>query len=85
VLSHADHVTKDGKSVGVSSGTVYSYHYRKMISLCTLDIAQATQGNEVTVQWGAHGKRIKSIRAKVDRFPYLNEGRNQDIDTAAIR
>jgi vanillate/3-O-methylgallate O-demethylase len=84
VLSHADHVLKDGKRIGVSSGTVYSYHYRKMISLCSLDIEHAKQGNDVTVQWGDHGKRIKTIRAKIDRFPYLNEGRNQDIDTAAV-
>ena len=26
---HADHVLKDGRPIGVSSGTIYSYYYRR--------------------------------------------------------
>jgi len=82
--AHADHVLKDGHEIGVSSGTIYSYYFRKVISLATLDLGEATIGNEVTVLWGDFGSRIKSVRARVARFPYLNEGRNRDVDVSTI-
>lgn len=82
--AHADHVTRNGKPVGVSSGTVYSYHLRRMISMCTIDLDQAQIGNEVTVLWGDFGGRMKEVRATVARFPYLAEGRNRDVDVAAL-
>jgi hypothetical protein len=34
----------------------------------------------VVVQWGDHGRPLKDIRATVERFPYLTEGRNSDVD-----
>jgi len=34
------------------------------------------------VLWGNHGGAIKTIRATVERFPYLTEARNSDIDTS---
>lgn len=76
VLGHGDHVLKNGKQIGVSSGIAYSYFYRKMISHCVIDMDQAEIGNEVTIQWGDFGKRMKEIRARVERFPYLIEGEN---------
>jgi vanillate/3-O-methylgallate O-demethylase len=80
ICGHADHVMKDGQPVGISSGTVYSYHFRKLISHATLDLAQARIGNEVIILWGDHSGRIKEVRATVARFPYLDEGRNQAVD-----
>ena len=49
-----------------------------------LDVDQAEIGNEVTVQWGDHGGRIKDVRATVERFPYLTDPRNSDVDTATL-
>ncbi|NKJ44508.1 aminomethyl transferase family protein [Novosphingobium sp. SG720] len=84
VCGHADHVMAGDRRVGVSSGTVYSYHFRKVISHATIDRDQAVIGNQVLVHWGDFGKRIEPIRATVARFPYLTEGRNQEIDPTKI-
>jgi glycine cleavage system aminomethyltransferase T len=81
--SHADHLLKDGASIGYSSGTIYSYGFREVLSHACLDVDQAEIGNEVVVQWGDHGGRIKDVRATVERFPYLTEGRNDQVDVAA--
>ena len=81
---HADHVLKDGRPIGVSSGTIYSYFYRQVISLGAIEIGQAEIGNEVVVQWGDHGRRIKDVRATVERYPYVSEDRNSDVDTRTI-
>lgn len=79
VIGHADHVLKDGRPVGIASGVVYSYYFRKVLSHCTIDLDQAQIGNEVIVQWGDHGGSIKEIRATVARYPYLTENRNQNV------
>jgi len=81
---HADHVVKNGKQIGISSGTTYSYYYREVISLCTIDVDQAQIGNEVVVLWGDYGKRIKEVRATVARYPYLDLPRNQDYDLSTV-
>jgi glycine cleavage system aminomethyltransferase T len=83
-ILYADQVLKDGEMVGVSSGRQYSYHFRAMLSLCSIDVEQGDIGNEVTVLWGDPGTRQKEIRATVARFPYLNEGRNEDVDVSTI-
>jgi glycine cleavage system aminomethyltransferase T len=83
-ILYADQVLKDGKLVGVSSGRQYSYYFRAMLSLCSIDVEQGELGNEVKVLWGAPGTRQKEIRATVSRFPYLNEGRNENVDVNAI-
>ncbi len=80
----ADKVLKNGKVVGISSGRAYSYNYREMLSLCSIDVAEGEPGNEVKVLWGEEGSRQKEIRAIVSRFPYLNENRNQDVDVGNI-
>ena len=81
-LAHADSVLKNGKRVGISSGTIYSYYFREVLSMVCIDIDQAAKGNEVIVEWGDFGKRIKQVRATVERFPYLTEGRNDKVDTS---
>jgi len=45
------------------------------------DLRGAQIGNEVVVEWGDHGKLIKQVRATVERFPYLTEGRNDKVET----
>lgn len=81
---YADHVLKNGKIVGISSGRVYSYYYRQMISLCSINTEHSELGTEVTVLWGSPGTRQKEIRARVARFPYLNENRNETLDVSTI-
>ena len=83
-MAHADHVLKDGREIGYSSGTIYSYFFREFLSLGCVDIEDASIGNEVVVHWGDHGGAIKSIRATVARFPYLTEGRNSDVDVTSL-
>jgi glycine cleavage system aminomethyltransferase T len=82
---HADQVLKNGKLVGVSSGRVYSYANRRMISLCSIDSGESALGTEVSVLWGSPGARQKEVRAVVSRFPYLNENRNEKVDVATIQ
>ncbi|GHU67352.1 hypothetical protein AGMMS49983_18390 [Clostridia bacterium] len=82
---HADHVTaKVGTKIGISSGTTYSYYYREIISHGTIDVDQAEIGNEVIIHWGDFGKKIKEVRATVDRFPYLDLPRNENYDLSTV-
>ena len=81
---YADQVLKDGKLVGISSGRAYSYYYREMLSLCSIDVKHSEIGTEVIVLWGDPGTRQKEIRATVSRFPYLSENRNQVVDVSKI-
>lgn len=81
---HADRVLKNGEVVGISSGRAYTYFYRDVISLCSIDTAHSAMGTEVIVLWGDPGTRQKEIRAKVSRFPYLDDNRNQDVDVGKI-
>jgi vanillate/3-O-methylgallate O-demethylase len=83
--AHADHILKDGRQVGISSGTIYSYFFREVLSMGCIDLDASEIGTDVSVQWGDHGGRIKDVRATVARFPYLTEGRNSDLDVATIR
>jgi glycine cleavage system aminomethyltransferase T len=80
----ADQVLKDETMVGVSSGRIYSYYYRQMLSLCSIDVDCGALGTEVAVLWGEPGARQKRIRATVSRFPYLNENRNEGFDVNRI-
>jgi glycine cleavage system aminomethyltransferase T len=82
---NADHVTtKNGKKIGISSGTTYSYYYREVISHGTIDVDQAKIGSEVIVHWGDYGKRIKEVKAIVERFPYLDLPRNKKYDLSTV-
>jgi vanillate/3-O-methylgallate O-demethylase len=81
ILAHADHILKDGRSVGISSGTIYSYYFRQVLSMGCVD-TDLEIGTEVIVQWGDYGHRIKNVRATLGRYPYLTEGRNDEVNTA---
>ncbi|MDR1249409.1 MAG: hypothetical protein LBK63_08925, partial [Treponema sp.] len=75
---------KNGNRIGISSGTTYSYYYREMISQCIIDKEHAELGNQVIVQWGDFGKRIKDVRAEVIRYPYLDLPRNENYDLSTV-
>ena len=79
-MAHADHVLVNGEPIGWSSGTAYSSRFRQIISMGCIDVAAATIGTELTVLWGNHGEALKEIKATVERFPYMTEGRNSDLD-----
>lgn len=83
-MAHADHITKNGKTVGYSSGTAYSYHFRKVLSMGCIDLDLSDIGTEVVVQWGDCDGPIKNIRATVEPFPYLSEGRNSDVNVGNL-
>jgi hypothetical protein len=55
-----------------------------MLSQCVIDIGEAEIGNEVILHWGDYGKRIKQIRATVERFPYLDLPSNRDYDLSGV-
>jgi vanillate/3-O-methylgallate O-demethylase len=75
-----DKVVKDGRIVGFSTYTGYSYNERSMLSLACVDAAQAAPGTEVTVLWGESGGGTSKptverhaqteIRAIVGPVPY---------------
>lgn len=83
--THADNVLgPDGTRIGISSGTTYSYYYRTTISQCIIDRDFAEIGTDVIVQWGDYGHRIKNVRAKVARYPYLDLPRNEGYDVDSV-
>jgi len=73
-----------GERIGISSGRMFSWFYREMISLCSMDEGYLEEGTEVFVVWGEAEGRQKRVRARVARYPYFNEGRNQKVDTSLI-
>jgi len=76
---YADKVLKDGKPVGVSTSRGYSYYFRQMISLCTIDIEFSKPDTEVTVVWGNPGEPQKHIQATVAPAPYKKDNRRTDV------
>ncbi|MDO5688879.1 MAG: aminomethyl transferase family protein [Tissierellia bacterium] len=79
-----DKVLKDGKLIGISTGRIFSWYYREMISLAIIEAEHNSIGSEVVVLWGDPGTRQKEIRATVSRYPYMDENRNENVDTSTI-
>lgn len=77
-----DSVQVEDREVGVSTSRCYSYHFREMLSLCSIDLAFATPGEQVILLWGSQGSRVKEIRATVAPAPYKRD--NRKIDVAAL-
>ena len=75
----ADRVLRNDEEVGVSTSRGYSYYFREMLSLCTLDVAYAEPGNEVVVVWGEPAGPQKHIRATVAPAPYKQDNRRMDL------
>lgn len=80
-----DTVLKDGKAIGISTYTGYTFNERAMISLAVVDIAHSEPGTDVTLVWGEqNGGSSKptverhaqvDIRAKVASAPYAEVAR----------
>jgi vanillate/3-O-methylgallate O-demethylase len=84
-LMYADKVLKDGKLVGVSTSRGYSYYFRQMLSLCTIDIEFSKPDTEVTVVWGNPGEPQKRIRATVAPAPYKKDNRRIDVTSLSYQ
>jgi glycine cleavage system aminomethyltransferase T len=80
-----DKVLKDGKTVGFSTYTGYTYNERAMLSLGIVDVAHAEPGTQVTIVWGEEGRGSTKptverhaqaeIRATVAAVPYAEVAR----------
>jgi vanillate/3-O-methylgallate O-demethylase len=80
-----DKVTRDGKTVGISTWVGYSSNEGKMLTLAIVDKEVATPGTEVTFVWGEEGGGSKKptvephvqtkIRAIVSPVPYSEVAR----------
>jgi vanillate/3-O-methylgallate O-demethylase len=80
-----DKVLKNGKTVGISTYTGYTYNEHAMISLGIVDIEHSEPGAEVTLVWGEEGggsskptverHRQTEIRATVAAVPYAEVAR----------
>ena len=80
-----DKVTRNGRHVGFSTFSSYSYNERSMLSLGILDNEQAEVGTEVSLVWGEEGggspkptverHRQIEIRATVGPVPYARDAR----------
>jgi vanillate/3-O-methylgallate O-demethylase len=51
-----DKVLKDGKTVGLSTYTGYTYNERAIISLAVIDNADSEPGTKLTLVWGEEGR-----------------------------
>jgi len=80
-----DKVLKDGKIVGVSTYTGYTYNERVMLSLGVLDARHSEVGTEVAIVWGEENRGSSkptverhtqaTIRATVASVPYAEVAR----------
>ena len=80
-----DKVLKNGKIIGVSTYTGYTYNERAMISLAVVENQHSEVGTEVTLVWGEEGRGSTkptverhvqaSIRATVAAVPYAQVAR----------
>lgn len=78
----ADRVTSNGEPVGVATSRGYSYYFREMISLSTIDVAAGEIGTELVVHWGRPGHRQKDVRAVVAAAPYKTDRSRGDLQSA---
>jgi vanillate/3-O-methylgallate O-demethylase len=80
-----DKVLKNGKIIGVSTYTGYTYNERAMISLAVVENQHSEVGTEVTLVWGEEGRGSSKptverhtqapIRATVAAVPYAQVAR----------
>lgn len=76
---YANEVLAGKELVGITTSRTYSYYFRKVLSLCTIDIEYSKPGTAVTVVWGDPGSPQKPIRATVARAPYKTDKRRTDL------
>lgn len=78
----ADRVERAEQMVGVATSRGYSYYFRRMLSLVTINVEFAEIGTEVEVVWGAPGHPQKRIRAVVCPAPYKQDRSRNDLSVA---
>ena len=78
---YMDKVLKNDRAVGISSSRGYSYYFKKMLSLCTIDVEYSEPGTQVTVVWGDPGSPQKHIKATVAPAPYKKDNRRADLQS----
>ena len=61
---HADHIAKDDPRIGISSGTIYSYWFREVLSMGCIDVEASEIGTGVVVQWGDCGGKLNDVRVR---------------------
>jgi len=86
-----DKVSKDGKTIGVSTWVGYSSNERKFLTLAIIDKEFAEPGTEVTFTWGEEdgGSRKPTVerhkqvelRAMVAAAPYAEVARTAYADS----
>src|SRR5690606_14021332 len=74
-----DGVLGGGRQGGASTSRCYSDTFRRMLSLCTIDVASSEPGTQVTVVWGSPDKVQRQIRATVAPAPYKPDNRRVDV------
>ncbi|MCW1932371.1 aminomethyl transferase family protein [Pararhodobacter zhoushanensis] len=72
---YCDRVMKDGRDIGATTSRGYSYSFREMLSLATIDVAEAEIGSAVSVLWGAPGRPQIAIRATIAQAPFKQDNR----------
>jgi vanillate/3-O-methylgallate O-demethylase len=75
----ADRVQRDGQLVGVATSRGFSYSFRRMLSLATIDVAAAEIGTQLEVVWGNPGDPEKIVRATVAPAPYKQDASRGDL------
>jgi glycine cleavage system aminomethyltransferase T len=81
-----DRVTRDGRTVGISTWAGYSFNERAMLSLAMIDTADAVPGNELTLVWGEENGGTKKptverhrqieLRVRVAPAPFASVARD---------
>ncbi len=72
---YCDRVLRNGRDIGTTTSRGYSYFFREMLSLATLDVGEAEIGGAVSVLWGAPDRPQIEIRATVAPAPYKQDNR----------
>ena len=81
---HADKVFAGEKQIGISTGRINSYYFRKILSIAFIEEAEAVEGRQVEVLWVTPGKPQTKVRARIASFPYNNIDRNEAYDVEQI-
>ncbi|KAG5817472.1 hypothetical protein H9Q74_010545 [Fusarium xylarioides] len=72
-------VYDDDRVIGCAVSRCYSYWFKKMISLCIIEVKYSTPGTKVMVKWGNNGSLQKMIRAVVKPAPYKEDQRKKPL------
>ena len=62
-----DKVVKDGKTVGLSTYTGYTFNERAMVSLAMVNNEHSEPGTEVTLVWGEEGRGVVEADGRASR------------------